>query len=648
MPDANWYHREASRTLRRLLPRLQPQLDAIDNATAFLERLNAHFPDAFRYLHMLYGDHYDLIYHLENLLAVLVEHYAARPADLHDLDVQRIAENENLPRWYQTRDKIGAVFYVDLFAGDLAGVREHIDYLKELNITYLHLMPLFRAPITNSDGGYAVSDFRQVNPSLGTMEDLSELAAEFRENGISLCLDFVFNHTSDEHEWALKAREGDPEYADFYYFFPDRTLPDQYEQHLREIFPEQSPGSFTYLSDINQWVWTTFNHFQWDLNYSNPAVFNAMLGEMLFLANQGVEVLRLDAVAFVWKKMGTSCENLPQAHWIIRAYNALVQIVAPAMVFKSEAIVHPDDVASYISTEECQISYNPTFMALIWEALATREVRLLHNSMAKRFALPEGTAWVNYVRVHDDIGWSFADEDAAALGINGYDHRQFLNQFYSGRFGGTFASGLGFNFNPVNQDMRIAGTAASLAGLESADSRHFKENAIRRILMIHSLIMAAGGIPLLYIGDEIATLNDYSFRDDPGKANDERWVHRPRFDWRRAEKRHDPATVEGRVFQSIRRMTQIRHANPVMAAHQQTLFFGTQNPHVLGFLRGKEIVVLANFSERSQAVRLDVLDAYWPTRRHLYDLWTDQEVDCTGGLISLGAYHFMWLTRVED
>ena len=217
-------------------------------------------------------------------------------------------------------------------------------------------------------------------------------------------------------------------------------MPDAYERTLREIFPDARAGSFTYRPDMGKWVWTTFYSFQWDLNYGNPAVFRAMLEEMLSLANVGVEVLRLDAVAFIWKQMGTNCENLPEAHMIIQAYNALARIAAPALLFKSEAIVHPDEVARYISPQECQLSYNPLLMALLWESLATREVKLLQHSLAERFSITPGCAWVNYVRVHDDIGWTFDDAAANRLGINGYDHRRFLNAFYTGRFPGSFAA----------------------------------------------------------------------------------------------------------------------------------------------------------------------------------------------------------------
>jgi amylosucrase len=639
MPD-DWLQEQAQLTIARLLPRIEDRFADREAYSVFVDRLRRHFPRALGHLLRLYGDQYDFFYHLEQIFITLAETSAARSPDLRALDARREAD----PHWFRQVEMIGGVCYVDLFAGDLEGLRRHIPYFKELGLTYLHLMPLFRAPEENSDGGYAISDYRQIAPALGTMEQLAGLAAELRQNGISLVLDFVFNHTSDEHEWALRALAGEERYRRFYYIFPDRALPDQYERHLREIFPEQAPGSFTYHPELDGWVWTTFNNFQWDLNYGNPEVFNAMLGEMLFLANQGTEILRLDAVAFIWKRLGTPCENLPEVHDIIRALNALVQVVAPAMLFKSEAIVHPDDVASYIAWEECPLSYNPTFMALIWEALATREVKLLRHSMTRRFELPESCAWVNYVRVHDDIGWSFADEDAAEVGIRGFDHRLFLNQFYTGRFEGSFASGVGFNYNPVTQDMRICGTAASLAGLEQAlalNDEHLIELALRRILMIHSLIIAAGGIPLLYLGDEIATRNDYSYEQDPARAADQRWVHRPRFDWERAERRHDAAAVEGRVFQGLCHLIQTRKKTPALQG-SRTLFFDTLNPHVLGFVRNYRLLVLANFSERPQSLTRDVLAAYWDIPAAPVDVLTGAPVELPQQL-TLEPYQYLWL-----
>lgn len=632
--------RETRLTLERLLPRLRPALNDADFAV-FNARLQQHFPTLFRLLLKLYGTHYDFFYHLEHILHTAAEAFRLRPQALRDLDEQRLAA----PEWYTSHTAIGGVLYVDLFNGTLQGVREKIPYFKALGLTYLHLMPLFECPPADSDGGYAISNFRAVNPALGTMDELSDLAAALRAEGISLTLDFVFNHTSDEHEWAKKARAGDERYQNFYHLFPDREQPDQYQPMLRDIFPDKAPGSFTYLPDIDKWAWTTFNSFQWDLNYKNPDLFSAMLGEMLFLANQGVEVLRLDAVAFIWKQIGTTCENLPQVHTIIQAYNTLARIAAPALIFKSEAIVHPDDVASYISAGEAQLSYNPTFMALLWEALATRQVTLLRHAMQKRFDLPEGTAWVNYIRVHDDIGWSFADEDALEVGINGFDHRQFLNAFYTGQHESTFAAGVAFGYNERTRDMRICGTAASLAGLEIGLKRgdpSWIDAGVKRILLMHGVILAAGGIPLLYSGDEIAQLNDYSYVETPHKAKDERWIHRPAFNWSRLEEAiAAPDTPHGRVYAGLRRMIHIRKTLPALGG-VATAFFETGNAHVLGFVRNGEVLVLANFSEYPQVVTWESIGTAWSVPQAVVDLITEEPVLTNLSLVMPG-HGIVWL-----
>jgi amylosucrase len=637
MEHSDWLSIEAERSLKRLIPRISPHISK--DKDIFLKRLDEHWYKIFSLLHGIYGSYYDFFYHLETVLVTMAQMHSVRPKDLKKLDAQREANKD----WFQSEKMMGGVCYVDLFADNLQGIREKIPYFKELGLTYLHLMPLFKAPEPNSDGGYAISDYRSVNPKLGTMEDLAELASEFRKNGISLVLDFVFNHTSDEHDWALKALAGDKEYQQYYYIFPNRDIPDQYERTLREIFPEQAPGNFTYRSEVDMWVWTTFREFQWDLNYSNPAVFNAMLGELLYLANQGIEVIRLDAVAFIWKQMGTTCENLPQAHQIIRAYNAIVKVVAPCMLFKSEAIVHPDMVASYISEEEAPLSYHPTMMALLWESLATRDVTLLSYSMQKRFKLPKHCAWVNYVRVHDDIGWTFADEDAQDVGINGYWHRQFLNKFYIGEFQGSFAKGVPFNYNPVNQDMRISGMGSSLVGVESAlksgNNEHL-DHALKRFLLIHSVIISAGGIPLLYFGDEIATLNDYNYVNVEGKKDDSRWVHRPKFDWSRAANRDNVETTEGWMFTNLVKLIEIRKSQSAFG-NVDTEFFGTQNKHVLAYVVGGEILVFANFSEHPQTIDRQYLQTHTQSKK-VTDLISKKSL-VVGEEIKLAPYQFLWL-----
>jgi len=641
---------ETRRSLDRLLPRLEAEFTAqveSDEWVTFRRRLDEHFPRLFRLLLDLYGGRYDFFFHLERILILAARSWLERPAELQVLDAAR----EQAPNWHQAEQMLGGVCYVDLFAGDLEGLRSKIPYFKELGLTYLHLMPLFKVPPGDSDGGYAVSDYRQVNPALGQMDDLRALAADLRAEGISLVLDFIFNHTADDHRWAEAARAGDPDYVDYYFIFPDRTLPDQYERTLREIFPDKHTGSFTYKSEMDRWIWTTFNDFQWDLNYANPNVFHDMAGEMLFLANLGVEALRLDALAFTWKRMGTDCENLPQAHQLVQAFNALLRMAAPALLFKSEAIVHPDEVIKYIDTDECQLSYNPLLMALLWNSLATREVRLLRRSMSHRFQIPDGCTWANYVRCHDDIGWTFDDGDASALGINGYDHRRFLNDFYTGRFPGSFARGLPFQENPRTGDARISGTLASLAGLEQAlrhDDAAEIDLAIRRILLLHAIILSIGGIPLIYLGDEVGVCNDYGYSRDPAKADDSRWVHRPRLDWAKMEKRHDQNEVEGRIYAGLHHLIQVRTATPAFGGMEMQVI-ETGSEQVFGFVRsrvihGREerVIVLANFSEHDLPIGLNALRLYGLSYR-FHDLITGRTVDLDEGSLLLEPYQVLWL-----
>jgi amylosucrase/maltose alpha-D-glucosyltransferase/alpha-amylase len=632
----------AALSLRRIMPRIEERYARrTDEASwqAYSERVKRHFPRLFELLFALYGQQYDFFYHLEQILCTATAMWLERPDELKAMDAVKEIDNQ----WFQSSRMLGAVCYVDLFAGDLTGVRERIPYLTELGVAYLHLMPLFQTPSGDDDGGYAINSYREVDPALGTMEQLAELAAELRHHGISLVLDFVFNHTADGHDWARKALGRDPEYQAYYRMFPDRTLPDQYERTLRPIFPDEHPGAFTYRNRIRRWVWTSFHNYQWDLNYENPAVFNAMADEMLFLANQGVEILRLDAVAFVWKRLDTSCENLPEAHMIIQAFNALVRMAAPALVFKSEAIVHPDEVIKYVGENECQLSYNPQLMALLWNTLATRDVGLLRHAMIKRFGAPPGCAWVNYIRCHDDIGWVFSDDDAHELKINPRDHRRFLVDFYIGRFEGSFARGLPFQEDPNTGDARVSGTTASLCGLELALERQDEyevDLAIRRILLMHGVILTIGGIPLIYLGDELGMLNDYSYSQDPEKDGDSRWVHRPVFDWDAAEQRHDRETPAGRIYHGLLRLIQIRQQN-LAFTRSETEIVDTGSPHVFGYFRRHDeqnVLVLANFSERPQVIEARKLRLLG-LRKTVTDIVAGQTVNAVREL-DLDPYQF--------
>ncbi len=577
-------------------------------------------------LYELYGERWDF-YNILSRLEALMKKSSKDKQEYNE-------EDQTLEKpWYLSEQTVGMMLYVDLFAGNLRGLIEKIPYIKELGVNYVHLMPLFDCPKKENDGGYAISSYRRVREDLGTIEDLREVSKEFHKNGIRLVLDFVFNHTSDEHEWAKKAKKGEEKYRNFYYIYKDKKEVDEWNSTLREIFPTVRRGSFTYLEKTDEWVWTTFNSFQWDLNYSNPEVFLAMCEELLFIANLGVDVLRLDALAFVWKEKGTVCESLSKAHTLIQAFQYVARIAAPWLYFKSEAIVHPDEVVRYINTNECHISYNPLQMALFWSTVATRDTNLLTFSLKKRWYISKDCAWVNYIRCHDDIGWTFSDEDAASLGINGYEHRKFLNKFFTGRFEGTFGKGEAFQLNPTTGDCRICGTMASLAGLEQAElegNALWRDMAIKRMQMMYAVLFALPGIPLLYAGDENAVFNDYSYKDDESKKEDSRWVHRIKTNWLENAKYKS----QEEVSYFVKKVITLRKREKLLGG-SEIFFYDTQDSHVFAFRRGT-IHVVANFSENEA--------------KFMIDAWSDESVDLLTGRVFknhlvqvLEPYEVRWL-----
>lgn len=639
---------ESTKTLARLLDATDLSHLSHKDAASFISRLTHNFPALFNLLHEVYGHHYDFYFHLQQLINGLSKGFSERKPRLKEKDTLRLSK----PRWYSDETMLGMACYVNLFAGDLKALQKKIPYLVSLGVTYIHLMPLYKSPEGDSDGGYAVSDYRCVDPKLGHIKDLKTLADALSSNGINLVLDFVFNHTSDEHQWAEKAKLGEQEFQDYYWMFDNSDIPQQYEQNLREIFPQVRRGNFTFNDASQKWVWTTFNSFQWDLNYANPAVFNAIVDEMLFLANLGCDALRLDALAFIWKELGTTCENRPKAHALIQAFNRCLKIVAPAVVFKSEAIVHPDEVLKYIDKDECELSYNPLLMALIWDSLATRKTNLLTHSMQKSFRIPSECEWVNYARCHDDIGWTFDDNVAASLGINSHDHRHFLNQFYTGRFEGSFAKGVAFGENPATGDCRVCGSLASLAGLEQALEENepvLIENAIKRILLIHSIILSIGGVPLLYSGDELGLLNDYRYQSDASKSHDGRWVHRIALESKDLLLANDPSSHFHAISTGLAHMIRMRKNTPVFGGGQTTIT-DVENEHVFAYQRNKGgstglgeqgVLALCNFSEREQSISIN--SVFNSAQSKLHDLISGQTVAFNGQTLSLAPYQVMWL-----
>ncbi|MCU0901352.1 MAG: alpha-amylase family protein, partial [Cypionkella sp.] len=574
----------------------------------------------------------------------------ARPADLKRLDLKRDLE----PDWFQRADMAGYVFYIDRFAGTLRGVLDKLDYLADLGINYVHFMPCLKPRPGDSDGGYSVMDYRQINPAYGTMADFEQVTAALRARGMSVCIDLVLNHTAKEHAWAKKAAKGDPKFQDYYLMFDSPDMPDLYEQTLVEVFPDNAPGNFTHYPEFGKWVWTTFNEHQWDLNWANPQVFLEIVDIMLFLANRGVDVLRLDAVAFMWKRLGTRCQSEPEVHMLLQALRACSRIAAPSVIHLEEAIVAPAEMLPYLGRgqhdgKEGNLAYHNSLMVQFWGALATRDTGLMGHVLATHF--PEvlrNATYATYIRCHDDIGWAITDEDAHAKGLSGPAHRAFLSEFYEGSFPGSFATGALFQVNEATGDKRISGSFASLAGLERAQQLGDTaaiDLAVQRILLGHALIASFGGIPLVYMGDELGMLNDHGYLDVPEHAHDSRWIHRPRMDWQAAEARNGDAGPAARVFQGTRHILARRRATPALHAGHGTRVVFAPSTAVFAFQRLAPtgvVLCLFNFTEHWQTLPEGWLRAQGVSLMH--DALSDHAVETHHGQIALPPYARVWLT----
>jgi amylosucrase len=585
-----------------------------------------------------------------------VRKYMNRSRKLKDLDLAREKDHN----WFLSQQWVGMALYSAGFAGNLQNMATKTAYFQELGVNLVHIMPILKCPIGKSDGGYAVSDFRMIDERVGTLDDLQTIAEEFNKRSILMVLDVVVNHTSDEHEWAQKAIAGDKKYQDYYYIFENRDIPDMYEESMPEIFPESSPGNFTWNETMQKWVMTVFHDFQWDLNYSNPAVFIEMLDVILFWINQGADIIRLDAVAFLWKKMGTTCQNEREAHLLLQLMKDCCQVTAPGTLFIAEAIVAPVEIIKYfgedaIIAKECEIAYNATFMALLWDAIATQNSKLLTQGLKSLPDKLERATWLNYVRCHDDIGLGFDDNDIRAAGYEPFAHRQFLIDFFTGNYPGSFANGAPFMRNDKTGDARISGSLASLAGLEKATQSGNEQEiaiAIDKILLLHNLVMAFGGIPLLYYGDEIGTFNDYGYLNDHDKSADSRWIHRPTIDWERAELRKKQGTIEHTLFTALKKMIAIRKEITAFADFNNRHLIDTNNEHLFAFMRfdhnrpSERVLVVSNFSAEAQSFDLQTLaHEGFGNSVELTDLYSGKRPAIEEGRLIVQPFHFYWLNE---
>ena len=628
----------------------------------FFSRLGSTFESIYSLYENLYGGRDDFHTSLRALIRSLAKNFILRNTDLKHLDSDR----ERNFNWFLSQKYTGMALYADRFAENIPGLLSKLDYFDELGVNLVHLMPVMDCPREASDGGYAVRDFKKPLKELGTIEDIENLSRELHKRNMLLTLDVVLNHTSDQHEWAMKAKEGDRTYEDYFYTFDTREETLAYEEYMPEIFPETSPGSFTFNEKLQKWVMTVFNDFQWDLNYSNPEVFLEMINIILFYANTGADILRLDAVAYLWKQPGTTCQNLPQAHVILQLIKACAQVAAPGVLFIAEAIVAPEEVIKYLGNEdengysECDIAYNATFMALLWDGVATKNAKLIHSGLKSLPQKPDGTTWLNYLRCHDDIGLGFSDEDIEISGYNSTLHRKFLIDYFTRQLHASAANGVVFGENKKTGDARIAGTLASLIGLDEAIKSEIQIDItlrINQILMLHSLVFAFGGIPLLYYGDEIGTPNYDEYIHEEHLSSDSRWIHRPLFDWKRAERRKIKGTVEERIFSGIKNLNFKRKDIDVFSDMNKTYVIELENQNILGILRcsSKEqqhlydplcsgVLALANFAATPQFVEIPCTDIEDNT---LYDLCSGKRPQIHGSQILMPPFSYFWLTRMK-
>ena len=648
------YEQVSHALLNDVLDAFSPELEAED-LRHFYTRLGANFYAIHSLFHALYGRRPDFKEQMVRLTERLAQAYVDRPAALKRIDMEREEDHT----WFLSERIVGMALYADGFAGNLQGLTGKLPYLSELGVDMVHVMPILKCPVGASDGGYAVSNFRDIDPRAGTLDDLCELAGEMRKRGMLLTLDVVVNHTSSEHPWAQQARAGDPAYQDFYFCFPNRDVPDMFEETMPEIFPETSPGNFTWDDQMGRWVMTVFNSYQWDLNYTNPAVFIEMVDIILFWANRGADVIRLDAVAFLWKKIGTSCQNQREAHLILQMMKDCCQVVAPGVLFIAEAIVAPSEIIKYfgedaVIAKECEIAYNATFMALLWDAVATKNARLLTQGLKSLPNKLDRATWLNYVRCHDDIGLGFDDADIRACNYDPRAHRRFLVDYFTGAYDDSAARGRPFGVNLRTGDARIAGSLASLAGLETAleqDDPKAIGDAIDIILTLQAMTLSFGGIPLIWYGDELGTLNDNSFMDDADKAGDTRWIHRPRINWQQAEERHRHGTPQQRLFDGLKHLIAVRKTTKAFADFNNRELIDVDNPHLFCFLRthpemlGPAVLVVANFDANPQYLDLDALATRGLFRvGQVQDLASGHSPSLFNGRLVIPPYRFYWLS----
>ncbi|MEO7800381.1 MAG: amylosucrase [Ginsengibacter sp.] len=605
------------------------KIDIADTDADFYSRFLFHIENIYWLFTEIYSAHHNGEKEFDHLLQQIITAHIERSDAIKATDLKKL----QVDNWFLSNQITGMSLYVDRFCTDLKTLNKRLDYFTETGINLLHLMPLFQSPAGESDGGYAVSDFRKIDSRFGTLEDLKSVRDNMRDKEMYLMIDIVLNHTSHHHEWAEKAKAGDAFYQSFFYLYPDRQMPDEFDRTMSDIFPESAPGNFTHNEESGKWVMTVFHNYQWDLNYTNPAVFNAMLDNIFFYGNLGVDILRIDAPAFIWKQVGTTSQNLPQAHKLLQLIRQCVDVACPGMALLGEAIVAPKQIMEYFGTgmfaaKECDFAYNATQMALQWDALATGDTRVMMAAQAVLLQKPFGTSWITYTRCHDDIGLGYDDYMIEAAGFSPYEHRGFLNRYYTGNEIDSKATGALFSHNPKTGDARISGTLASLCGLEKALEQKDDtaiDTSIDKILMMQAQSLFIGGLPMLFYGDETGYTNDYSYLNEPDKNYDNRWMHRPKIDWSKNELRKITGTIEERIFSATKKLIAIRNKLPALADQKNLTWLSMHNSHIAGFkreIKEQRLYCLFNFDKQEAFLTWYTFKEHDYTPLTLYDHWS--------------------------
>jgi len=641
------YNYQLHQHINKILKQHHLDIAGIDNP--FYIRVMAGADSLHQLYSEIYGDRANATELFDALIGVIIQAYLDRSQIQKDKDEVKAEKNG----WFLSNEITGMSLYVDRFCGDIKTLGNKLDYIEQLGVNLLHLMPLFESPEGESDGGYAVSNFRKVDKRFGTLDDLLALRQQLDERQMYLMLDIVINHTSHKHEWALKAKAGDPKYQDYFYMYDDRVIPDEFERTLPEVFPESSPGNFTYVPECDKWVMTVFHKYQWDLNYTNPAVFVEMLDNVLFYANLGVDIVRIDAPAFIWKQIGTISMNLPQAHTLLRLIKQCETMATPGMAILGEAIVESREILKYFGTgvytaKECDLAYNATHMALQLDMLATGDTRVMLAAQHDLLQKPYGTTWITYTRCHDDIGLGYDDYLIRNAGYDPYEHRSFIKDYYSGKYKDSPSIGALFSSNPRTGDARISGSLASLCGLEKTVKEKDKPGidlSIKKILLMQAHSFFLGGIPMLFYGDEAGYTNDYSFLNDPGKSYDNRWMHRPVIDWKKNARTAKKGTIENKIFGATQKLLGIRKKLPVVADHKNITWLPPYNVHVAGYLRtyeGQRLYCIFNFGAETAYLSWDAFKEHGPAPITLYDHWTEKKnsVGDSGEYLVIAPYDF--------